>query len=465
MNKTDKRAEKYRQLTKAIEGRFELIDYMSDRLISNDRVILKCPTHGDGSKFGNRWVPLASSIINGYGCPKCAGKYIYTSDEWIKLIEDKGFKFKNFIGEFKGSSTKLNLICKIHGEGQLYANKWEPTAVNIIRNRGCPKCKGTYKRTIDEWIELVNDTKYKFIRLKSDFKGKNTRIAVSCAEHGPSDEFATPWVPRFEDITRGNGCPKCANLYNFSLDEYKSQIEKKTNYKVLQFDDKKKSKHTKVVLLCPTHGYGHLFRNPWTPSVNNILRGGQCPKCTNSYVYTIDEIIDRINEIGKDKFKLLGPVTNFERGVKSRILLQCLKDEAFTWETNPDCIFSGTACPHCAESGFNRSKPAYFYLQELYSKNKLIALKLGITNREPVARMQQQSKQPLLKHILINYIYHDDGNLIYQFESKLIKKFKSLNKLPVLSRDIMPDGYSETVCLSLRSSIINEMKVISDLEI
>lgn len=465
MNIPDKHAVKYELLIKAIEGRFGLIDYISDKLISKDRVILKCPTHGDGSKFGNKWTPLVSSIMNGYGCPKCAGKYVYTPNEWVKLIEEKGFKFKNFIGEFKGSQTKLNLICNIHGEGQLYANKWQPTAVNIIRNRGCPKCKGTYKRTIEEWIELVNDTKYEFVYLKSEFKGKHSRIAVKCPDHGKSDDFSNPWVPRFEDIARGNGCPKCANLYNFSLDEYKNQIESRTNYKVLQFEGKQKSKHTKVTLLCPSHGSGYSFRNPWTPSINNILRGGQCPKCTNSYVYSHDEIIDRINEIGKGKFKLKGPVINFDRGVKSRILLQCLIDEAFTWETNPDCIFSGTSCPHCAESGFNRSKPAYFYLQELYSKDKLIALKLGITNREPIARMQQQSNKTLLKHILINFIYHDDGNLIYQFENKLIKKFKSMKKLPVLSKDIMPDGFSETACLSLKKNIINEMKVISKLEI
>jgi hypothetical protein len=464
VNKTDKRAEKYRQLTKAIEGRFELIDYMSDRLISNDRVILKCPTHGDGSKFGNRWVPLASSIINGYGCPKCAGKYIYTPNEWIKLIEEKGFKFKNFIGEFKGSQSKLNLICNIHGEGELFETKWQPSANNIVNHsKGCPKCKKTYKRTLGELIELVNNTKYEFICLKSDFKSGNTRIAVGCPEHGPSDEFATPWVPRFEEIARGNGCPKCANLYNFSLDEYKEQIENKTPYKVLLFDDKKKSKHTKIVLLCPEHGYGHFFRNPWTPSINNILRGGRCPKCTNSYVYTIDEIIDRTNEVGKGKFKLLGPITNFERGVKSRVLFQCLKDEAFTWETNPDCIFSGTSCPHCAESGFNSSKPAYFYLQELYSEDKLIALKLGITNREPIARMQQQSNKTLLKHILLNYIYHDDGNVIYQLERHLIKKFKKIQKLPILSKDSMPDGFSETVCISSEKEIIDEMKNISPL--
>jgi hypothetical protein len=458
----EKHKEQFRKLLESIAGKYDLVDYVVGQTVSKSRVVLKCPIHGSGNKFGNRWVPLAYSVIKGSGCPKCSGRYIFTEDELIESIESLGYEFINFIGEFKGLRSKLNLGCPFHGEGLSF--QWTPIALNVISHgKGCPKCKGVYKRTFDEWIEEINSTKYTFLSRKTEFKGKNTRITVSCPKHGDGSKFDTPWIPRFEDIVRGNGCPKCASLYRFSEDEYKLQIETATKYRVLDFSSEKKAKHTKVALECPEHGEGLLFGNPWYPTINNVLRGAGCPKCANTYVYSADEIVSKINEIGHGRFRLSNNNSDFSKGVKSRVELQCLIDENFTWETNADCIFCGTSCPHCSSYGFNESKPAYFYLQDLYIDDEFVAVKLGITNRQPLLRMKQQNRSTTIKQVLNNFVYHESGKILMDFERRLLEKYKFCGKRPILSKDVFPDGYTETVCVSLKNEILAEMSLISEL--
>ena len=445
-----------------IHGRYEYIGHIGEEITLKTRVILKCPIHGDGSLFENKWLPVASSVLNGYGCPKCAGKYRYSESELISLVEEKGFIFVNFISKVKGIQSKVNVFCSEHGEGNSFENKWNPTIANLVyHNKGCPKCAGVYRRTLNEWVNALSDTKYKFVKLGGDFKGKHTRAVVECPVHGRGDAFSTKWVPRFEDLIRGVGCPKCANLYNFSRDEYRQLLESMTPYNIIGFEGTNKSKHTKVLLKCEIHGAGYKFGTPWKPTINNLLRGGRCPKCTRSYVYSEQELVEKVNQLGGTEFKFHQPVIDLSRGVKSKIILKCLKANFF-WETTPDCIFSGNKCPHCAETGFNKSKPAFFYLQRLIENGNVIALKIGITNNEPVKRMYIQSTKSEFEHQLIGYVYNDAGNLIYDFEANMLRDLKNKGASPFVDKSRMKDGYTETVCFSQQDNIVDAMKGFSE---
>lgn len=453
-----------KNLRDAIGGRYELIDFLSRPVKSLTRVILECPEHGRGDQFGTPWVPIVNSVINGAGCPKCAGKYRYTLEEYIEAVESRGYQFSSLVGEFKGIQSKVVLSCPVHGTGSDFETPWIPSFNNLIsHNKGCPKCSRVYKRSLSEWIDVVNSTKYSYIGLAEEFVGKRSRIIVSCPIHGVCKDFDTPWIPRFEDLLRGNGCPKCAGLYNSSAAEYKDLVELTTPYKLINFIEPVKGKHTCVNLRCPVHGEGLDFGTPWLPSLNNLLKGGRCPKCQKKYVYTLDEIEKKISDMS---YELVEFKSADFRGVKSRVVLKCNKSHevggAFTWETSPDAVFSGRQCPACSTSpgGFDKLKPAFLYLQKIIKKNELIALKVGITNREPLIRMAQQSSWTEFEHILIATIHCHSGSLIYEAERNILVPLKVKRLTGILTKDVMKDGYTETVAVSEMNELLSLFKTL-----
>ena len=451
-----------RNLMDAITGRYELIKFLSKPVKSLTRVVLKCPEHGPGDQFGMPWVPVVNSVIHGTGCPKCSGKYRYTLEEYIQAVESRGYKFCSTVGAFKGIQSKVILSCPIHGSGSDFGTPWIPSFNNVLSHgKGCPKCSKVYKRTLSEWIDVVHATKYSFIGLADEFVGKRSRILISCPTHGVCKDFETPWIPRFEDLLRGNGCPKCAGLYNSSAAEYKALVELTTPYELVNFIEPVKGKHTCVNLACPVHGEGKDFGTPWLPSLNNLLKGGRCPKCQKRYVYTLDEIEEKISSMS---YELVEFKSGEFKGVKSRIGLKCNKPHKeggpFIWETTPDAVFSGRQCPACSTSsgGFDKLKPAYLYLHKILDKRALVALKVGITNREPFIRMAQQSGWTEFEHVLIATIHCHSGSLIYEAERSLLAPLKAKNLTCILTKEVMKDGYTETVSANEIHALMSEFR-------
>lgn len=437
------------------------VGLIGDKFNAKARVILNCKFHGQGDLFDNKWTPAVSSVISGFGCPKCAGKYRFTKNELIKKIEDKGYHFINFIGDFKGGSSKVNLKCPKHGEGAEFYTPWEPNISNLLHhNKGCPKCAGVYKRTEDEWIKVVNRSHYTFCSFNSKLKGNKTKVVVACSIHGRGNLFSTPWLPTLDDISSGRGCPKCSGLYRYDKDEYIQLVESASGYKFIEFISPFKVIHTRINLRCAEHGDGKLFETPWLPTINNILRGGACPKCQNRYVYSENEIVNKIGQI--TEYKFIKFVTDAGRGVNSRVIVECPHhnpdEKRFSqWETTPHALFHGRGCPTHAEYGFNKSKAAYFYLQRLYLADDLIGLKYGITNQNPKSRMNQQSTKSMLRHDLVSSFYLEEGWEIYEFEQSIHNHFKELGVNCFLSKEIMPDGYTETVAVNYKDYILTEM--------
>lgn len=451
-----------KNLKQAISGRYEFIDAVSAPIKYGTRIILCCPIHGRGDEFGTPWIPIAGSVISGYGCPKCAGKYRYTLKEYVDAVELRGYNFVSLLDGFQGIQSKVVLSCPVHGKGTDFERPWTPSFNNLIsHNKGCPKCAGVYKRTLKEWIEVVNATKYHFVGVIGKFSGKRTRINVSCPVHGCGNKFGRPWIPRFEDLLRGNGCPKCAGLYNSSASEYKSLVEHTTPYKLVNYIEPIKGKHTCVNLRCPTHGEGQDFGTPWLPSLNNLLKGGRCPKCQKRYVYTLNEITEKITEMSYELIDFKS--TNFQ-GVKSRVSIKCNEphedNSPFIWETTPDALFSGRKCPACsgASGGFSQLKPAFLYLHKIFANGDLIALKIGITNREPLLRMAQQSNWTEFTHIIVATIYSDSGTMIYGAEKELLSSLKLKNSTGVLTKDMMKDGFTETIAASELDKLLARFK-------
>ena len=107
---------------------YDCVDYVSSR----DNVVIKCPIHGEFSK-------LPAMHLLGQGCTTCAIEQRYfnlrlTNDEFIrKSSEIHNNKYDYSLTKYEKMSTKVKIICPIHGE-------FEQVAGYHVHGAGCQVC-------------------------------------------------------------------------------------------------------------------------------------------------------------------------------------------------------------------------------------------------------------------------------------------------------------------------------------
>jgi hypothetical protein len=103
-------------------------DYSEVKFLKKkSKIIIICKEHG-------RFEQLASSHLNGAGCPKCAGCSKSNKNEFIKkslIIHKDKYDYSNI--KYINAKTKVKIKCKIHGDFLQSPNKH-------LMGQGCPKC-------------------------------------------------------------------------------------------------------------------------------------------------------------------------------------------------------------------------------------------------------------------------------------------------------------------------------------
>ena len=84
---------------------------------------------------------------------------------------------------------------------------------------------------------------------------------------------------------------------------------------------------------------------------------------------------------------------------------------------------------------YNENLKGYYYLSIW---NNFI--KCGITNKQPKTRLQDQASRSKLKGVL-HFVYeNDDGGFIRKLEASVLRAFHH----EIVTKDVFPDGYTET---------------------
>ena len=220
------------------------------------KVCITCPEHGDFWR-------VPKNHLLGAGCPKCAGKY-YDLEIFIeKARKGHGDKYDYSKAEYKGSSTKLCIICPEHGEF------WQKAGVHL-RGYGCPICGGSKKLTTEEFVEKANKVhNNKYTYSKTNYINTGTKVCITCPVHG--DFWQVPNNHLF-----GAGCPKCAGKYNdreFFIERSKKVHENKYDYSKVEYV----ATDEKVCIICPQHG--EFWQTP-----SGHMHGQGCPMCNQSHL-------------------------------------------------------------------------------------------------------------------------------------------------------------------------------------
>ena len=193
-----------------------------------------------------------------------------------------GDRYDYSMVKYVNSSTKVCVICPIHGE-------FWPTANNHIRGSGCPQCVGrtvTKERFIEKAREVHGD---KYDYSKVTYVNSTTPVTIICPKHG--EFILTP-----TSHLCGNGCSECSGNIRMTTERFirkaKEQYGDKYDYSKVQITGNNKSK---VCVTCRIHG------DYWV-SPNNHLRGSECPGCYGTPKKSTEQFIEEARKTHGDKY-------------------------------------------------------------------------------------------------------------------------------------------------------------------
>ncbi|ECK3406245.1 hypothetical protein FRH79_19395 [Salmonella enterica] len=227
----------------------------------------------------------------------------------------------------------------------------------------------------------------------------------------------------------------------------------KNNGMVLPFD----GIYTKVSLTCKT------CNHDWaTTTIANLRRGKGCPNCKKISLSTkktvsLSSFEDDLNKLEDLKgYTYCGVVGEWKGIFASRVKFSC--ENKKEWVVNANLVLRGRRCPCCTTwGGYKTAKPGYFYIQKL--SGDVDAVKFGITNVSVKERMSRQKNKSKLDHELVFSHYFEDGSKALKIEKMIKTHFK--DQLGAVSRELMTDGFTETLPIEVLPSLVNNVKSIS----
>ena len=226
----------------------------------------------------------------------------------------------------------------------------------------------------------------------------------------------------------------------------------KENIKFIGFIGEWKGNTTKLKLQCCN---GHTF----TITINNFNAGNRCHKCADikngrMKSFSEDEHLHKLTPIfDKENILFNGFIGEWKRS-STKLNLQCCNGHTFTPTVNG--FLSGNRCSSCARFGYNTLKHGTLYIQKLIKKSCFYGIKFGITNLTTQERMRNQSRVSKFEHEIFYELTLQDGQKILDLENNIKEAMKG--KTSYISKEDMPDGYTETVAPSELSTIMYIVK-------
>ena len=218
---------------------------------------------------GEFWQTPANHM-NGQDCPECSGRGNTTESiiEKFKKIHGDKYDYSKVI--FERVDKKVCIICPIHGEF------WQEPRLHL-KGCGCKYCAGK-DMTTEEFIRRareVHGDKYDYSKVK--FITNKTKVCIICPIHG---EF---WQEPSNHVNGKNGCPKCGynNIHNKRKYTNEWFIEKARAIHGDKYDYSKVEYYnidTPVCIICPIHG------EFWQTPYHHLRRKQGCPICKQSHM-------------------------------------------------------------------------------------------------------------------------------------------------------------------------------------
>lgn len=164
---------------------------------TNNRTKILCKCKVDGYE----WTPVPDSLLQGVGCPKCAGNIKLTHEQFIERLHQINPNIE-VLGTYVNSQTKIKFRCAICG------HEWKTKPNSLLNGCGCLKCghrtsAQKQSMTQEQFITKVKQINPN-IEVLGTYKNNRTKILCKCKKCG----YEWKAIPHCL-LLRGTGCPKC----------------------------------------------------------------------------------------------------------------------------------------------------------------------------------------------------------------------------------------------------------------
>lgn len=238
-------------------------------IYKNNHTKIKCKCKIDE----HQWEATPNNLLNGSGCPKCAGKIKPTTEEFINELQQINPNIK-VLGTYINSQTKILCKCKIDGY------EWEALPNHLLNGHGCPKCgikraSGNNTKTHEQFMQNLYEKNIQAqnIEIIGTYIKDSVKIKCRCkiCDH--------EWTVRPNSLLHGCGCPKCGKKraaqkqsktheqFIIELHQINPDIEILGHYK-----------NNKTKIKCRCKKCGH----EWSTKPDDLLKEHGCPKCNIS---------------------------------------------------------------------------------------------------------------------------------------------------------------------------------------
>lgn len=167
------------------------------------------------------------------------------------------------------------------------------------------------------------------------------------------------WSAKGYSVAGGTGCPICFLKPVINIGEAEKSLLSR-GIRLLSASGKTMAPAFFECLKC---GY------EWTTTLGAVVRSSGCRKCKGLVKRTYEEALALISPRGIG----LSDYCGRSAGI-STFVCQC----GNKWKTTLTSVLSGRGCPSCASYGFDKNKPAVFYIYKVTGNVNFIGY--GVTN-------------------------------------------------------------------------------------
>ena len=284
-------------------------------------------------KVHGEFKQFTNTHLIGRGCKKCFNDSLrFTKDEFAeKAKKVHGDKYNYSNVIYVKSNLKVIIDCKSHGH-------FEQCPSSHLIGAGCPKCANENKPfTNFEFIEKsknIHNNKYDVSLV--EYKNWKSKVKIICPIHGEFEQVASNHLT-------GRGCQKCGNknvnLVSVDTESFINESNKKHNCKYDYSKTNYINSTTKVKIICPEHG--EFEQVPY-----NHLSGKGCGRCGGSKKIDLNYFIEKSNQIHNFKYDYSMSEYKLSR---LKIKIRC-PIHNFIFEQTPNHHMKGIGCPICSES-------------------------------------------------------------------------------------------------------------------
>ena len=306
-------------------------------------VCITCPEHGD-------FMQRPDVHVKGCGCPACKGLKRMDKEEFVRRANEiHNNKYDYSHVDFKGTKTKVEIICPEHGP-------FSQLPKNHLKGQGCPCCGKHYAQVWSKgnWEAFVKSSKkkfgnkYTFPHIQQEYENKYSVITIVCNDCG---SIFTKTATDHLTLPNG-GCAKClkdARTEYFTFDDL-DKIGTSNGVHVNYFEGQV-TKNDKIACTCSIHG-------EYEVKVGTILEGrGKCKKCSGfKKTSPFDEIKERVLKICGDCLE----VVNWDeyQNTTSNLTLRCTTcGHVFPRKIN-NILYGNfrNLCPQCAKDEISKEQ-------------------------------------------------------------------------------------------------------------